>query len=391
MQRFIFIISSIIILLLLLLVATDVVTANNQLSRRRSAASTQRKNASQRRSYDRSVTTFDPDGQLLQVQYAVSAATKRTKRTMLAMIDHHRNTIYIATTTLVGTPQQPQPQPHQFVHLLTKGIYFVGIGLMGDIRALVSHLRGLAQQHEDHYQERMSVHEMARAMAQLQHACTYQSGIRPLGLTAWIFGIDHHNNNDDDDDDDDDDDSGGEGKRANRNSTGNMASPRPWKFYQCTPDGSVPEDCSRYRHENGVSYTVAGYQQETVLQHLQNIDDDIGNDPKTSSASSRSNTDTATSSCTNHIDEGDRMMDFVSTIRKAWAKMDGPDHEQQSRMMDVYVFRDRRCSSSSSRKFPTVTCFANMDYSAKNDHFHPTSLQRVRQYFNKKYNEPTVE
>ena len=83
------------------------------------------------------------------------------------------------------------------------------------------------------------------------------------------------------------------------------------------------------------------------------------------------------------------MMDFVSTIRKALVKMDGPDHEQQSRMMDVYVFRDRR--SSTSRKFPTVTCFANIDGSAKNDQFHPTSLQRVRQYYNKKYNEPAVE
>ena len=363
-------------------------------SNRRSASST----ATTRRNmyddtnqkYDRSVTTFDPQGHLLQVKYAQYAATQRTKRTIIAMIDTIQNAIYIATsTTTTQTSEHDQPsllvqqqQPHQFIYRITQNIYFIGIGVMGDIRAVASHLRVQAQQHIYHYQEDMTVYQMAKIICQLQHQCTYQSGVRPLGMSCLIFGIDDQNRGRGDDE-----------TGLHRTTQTSTTRSNTWKMYKCTPGGSTPEVCN---HDFGG--TVLGYKEDIVLQQLFDDDDDDDDVEQMSNTSNpRFENDTIfttkisnfTATTTNSSSaEADHTERFISLIQSAFGKIDDNDRET-SRMMDAYVFRGSKGTGAHSHhRHPSpVTCFANIDCRSNNNNkynktFHH-SLMRVRQYYNK--------
>lgn len=349
--------------IILLMFVVVVVTASN----RRTSFSSNKNNhhASSPQTYDRSVTTFDPNGRLLQVQYAQYAATQRTKRTVVAIMDTVHDTIYIATTstaTKSSANEQYQPQPHQFLYRITRNIYFIGIGFMGDIRAMASHLRVQAQQHIYHYQEDMTVYEMAKIMCQLHHQCTYQSGIRPLGISCLIFGIDN-------------------GVGSMRDETGfdcdraTSTHSRPWKMYKCTPGGSIPEDC------NDVGCAVLGYKEDALLQKLYQDQDENVNITDTNS--------TKTTATNGNGNEADHIEQFISSMKNAFHKIEDHHDHEISRRMDVYAFRGYNGSGVHAthhrQQHPSaVTCFANIDCGTitNNNQAYQDSLMRVRQYYN---------
>jgi 20S proteasome alpha/beta subunit len=342
-------------IILLMFVVVEVAASN-----RRTSFYSNKNNhpASLAQTYDRSVTTFDPNGRLLQVQYAQYAATQRTKRTVVAMMDTVHDTIYIATTstaTKSSGSEQNQPQPHQFLYRITRNIYFIGIGFMGDIRAMASHLRVQAQQHIYHYQEDMTVYEMAKIMCQLHHQCTYQSGIRPLGISCLIFGIDNAFGSVPD----------GTGFDCDRATSTHS---RGWKMFKCTPGGSIPENC------NDVGCAVVGYKEDALLQELYQDHDENVNI-----------TDTNTTNY-NGI-EADHLEQFISSLKNAFHKIDDHDNEI-SRMMDVYAFRGSSVHATHHHRpqHPSaITCFANIDCGTtnnNNDQAYQNSLMRVRQYYN---------
>jgi 20S proteasome alpha/beta subunit len=126
--------------------------------------------------YDRSITTFDQSGRLLQVEYGMEAASRG--ETVLAVWTE--GGIYVLVKT---------SSSHK-VHRIDEHLWLFTAGLSGDSSALASSLRSSCQQHRLSYGEASTVEQAARQAASLQHQLTRTGGARPLGCTAIVVGID---------------------------------------------------------------------------------------------------------------------------------------------------------------------------------------------------------
>lgn len=132
--------------------------------------------------YDRSITSFDPNGRLLQVEYSIEA-TKRGE-TILAFLTGDNNIL-----VFVAKPKDRATVSAK-VHRIDEHIWLYTTGLSGDARALAAHLRANARQHRLSYGEPMTVEEVAKQSAAVQHELTRTGGARPLGCTAIVVGMD---------------------------------------------------------------------------------------------------------------------------------------------------------------------------------------------------------
>lgn len=126
--------------------------------------------------YDRSITTFSPDGRLEQVEYGMEASL--------------RGSTVAAMQTPDGICFLVKNSSHGKVHRLDHHLWLVTAGLSGDSRLLASVLRDSCQKLRLNFGEAPTVKEVARLAGQVQHELTRTGGRRPLGCTAIVIGID---------------------------------------------------------------------------------------------------------------------------------------------------------------------------------------------------------
>eukprot|EP00977_Amphora_coffeiformis_P019553 scaffold7349_cov173-Amphora_coffeaeformis.AAC.34 len=182
--------------------------------------------------YDRSITTFDPNGRLLQVEYGLEAANRASP--IVAVLVNE--TIYVAVPAGTATTTCP-------IHRLDHHLFLVATGLAGDAWAVGRHLRQLAAHYRLAHGEPSTVLECATEAAILQHGLTKQPGARPLGITALIVGLDSVSQRDPGDTDD---------------AAVVTSSPR---LYRSNPGGTL-EDCY---------YAAAGKNQDTMMRTLDRL------------------------------------------------------------------------------------------------------------------------
>lgn len=127
--------------------------------------------------YDRSITTFDPSGRLLQIEYGMQAANRGVN--VLAALSCDDSLCLIVE----------QSSAHK-VHRIGDHIWLVTAGLTGDARSLASALRSYYQRHRIAFGQVPTTGEIAKYAASLQHQLTRMGGTRPLGCTAMVLGID---------------------------------------------------------------------------------------------------------------------------------------------------------------------------------------------------------
>jgi 20S proteasome alpha/beta subunit len=209
--------------LLLLILVVFHQTCRAAHSRRRSVAVVTNGNIES--TYDRSVTTFDPSGRLLQVEYAGQAAIQRGG-SVAAVLVH--DAIYVAVVTGNGASSSGSSGTFPKVHRLAEHLWMMGTGLAGDARAVAAHLRVMAQDNILQSGESWTVKQAATTVASLQHQLTYTPGARTLGVTCIVLGHDP------------------------------MFSLQP-RLYRCSP-GGVQEDCL---------YCSAGQSETQILKALQ--------------------------------------------------------------------------------------------------------------------------
>jgi 20S proteasome alpha/beta subunit len=139
--------------------------------------------------YDRSITTFDRTGRLLQVEYGMEAADRG--ETVMAVWTEGGIYVLVKTQTSSQTSssQSSSSSSHK-VHRIDEHLWLFTAGLSGDASALASSLRSSCQQHRLSYGEASTVEQAARQAASLQHQLTRTGGARPLGCTAIVVGMD---------------------------------------------------------------------------------------------------------------------------------------------------------------------------------------------------------
>lgn len=294
--------------------------------------------------YDRSVTTFDPQGRLRQVEYAQQATSSRGRSIAAILGRDGDDTIYVAvvvadaakdaTAAAARTDRSRRSQVPK-LHCLDEryGVWMVSAGLAGDAQYTAAHLRVTAQQHQHVTGEAGTVvAQAARELVSLQHQLTHTPGARPLGVTCLLLGFDQ----DVDDDEEEDGCSRDSGTHSNTA-----------RLYKCSPGGSM-EDCL---------YCTAGQSESFILKVLQERYDDIVGRGENDSVE------------TANVVEG-----LVSAVYKglgfqaAAASSSTSSTRGNAPVLDVWVFsknakadhNNKDASTTTTTRGMTTTCFAGI-------------------------------
>ena len=182
----------------LLLLVAAVVVVDGAHSRRRVVVSSPRTAAAAR--YDRSITTFDPSGRLLQVEYGIEASQRGDSSIISLLADNGMIYVVVVSSpspSASSSSTKPKGQRstttinnHGIVHRIDDHILMFCTGLMGDAKMLAGHLCWWCQQSKYNEGEVPTTKQAARYLASVQHKLTRTTGARPFGCTAIVVGID---------------------------------------------------------------------------------------------------------------------------------------------------------------------------------------------------------
>lgn len=135
--------------------------------------------------YDRAITIFNPEGRLLQVEYAQKAVSSGAVSLGITCKD---SVILIANRRKDG--ELLVPEGVQKIFALDQHVCAAAAGIMADARVLVKNSRDHAQQHMLTYGERIDTNSLVRYVADIMQAYTQYGGIRPFGISMLFGGVD---------------------------------------------------------------------------------------------------------------------------------------------------------------------------------------------------------
>ena len=136
-------------------------------------------------SYDTAITKFSPNGQLLQVEYALEAVKMgnltvgvRTKDGVILAVEKKSN------------KKLQDPRSFKRVALVDKHIACAFTGLNADARVIVDKARLDAQSFRLSYDETPTINYISRQVSAVMQKYTQKGGARPFGLSIMLAGID---------------------------------------------------------------------------------------------------------------------------------------------------------------------------------------------------------
>ena len=172
-------------------------------------------------SYDRSLTTFSPDGHLLQVEYAMEAVKKgaavvgvRAKDAVILAVERraaaklqvsapprHASGSRPARALTPSPPSPPRPprprrprrpQDDRTLHKIVRldeNISLAFAGLSADARVLINLGRLECQNFRLMVEDSPTVEYVTRVLGQTQQRYTQRGGTRPVGISTIIGGV----------------------------------------------------------------------------------------------------------------------------------------------------------------------------------------------------------
>jgi len=171
--------------------------------------------------YDRSITTFDPEGRLLQLEYALIAAEERG-RGLTVCVERDGIVIFAfpssdgdsgsdvsLTSTestssnsdeedlIFDTVTEDNPTHNSKIHRLSPTHLLLTSGLAGDSRTLaLAFRRVVASWTHQNYGEVITTRELAAEVGKVRHSIGLRPGARVLGVIGLLIGLDENEQND---------------------------------------------------------------------------------------------------------------------------------------------------------------------------------------------------
>lgn len=135
--------------------------------------------------YDRAITMFNPDGRLLQVEYA--RKTVKQGSTAIGMICSD-GLILVTDKRIVDSLIIPDAVEKIFK--IDDHLAATAAGILSDARVLVERAQLKAQQHRVTYDTEIDTITIVKDISDLKQICTQSGGLRPFGVSLLIAGID---------------------------------------------------------------------------------------------------------------------------------------------------------------------------------------------------------
>jgi len=136
------------------------------------------------RAYSFSLTTFSPQGELVQIKYALNAVAAGYTAVGIKAVDG----VVIAVEKKL--PELTDVDSFKLVEMLTDHIGVTYAGMGPDFRLLVKLGRKKAQDYYRWFKEPISVVMMVKEMATIMQEYTQQGGVRPFGVSLLVCGFD---------------------------------------------------------------------------------------------------------------------------------------------------------------------------------------------------------
>ena len=135
--------------------------------------------------YSFSLTTFNPSGKLLQIEYALKAVGHGGSSLGIKT----ETGVVIATERRVPTSLVVAEDVHK-IFLLDSHVGCVYSGIGPDAKLLVAKARKICQVYRLQYEEPIPVRQLVREIAEVMQEYTQSGGVRPFGVSLLVCGWD---------------------------------------------------------------------------------------------------------------------------------------------------------------------------------------------------------
>lgn len=135
--------------------------------------------------YEFSLTTFNPSGKLLQIEYALNAMQGGS--TCLGI--KTRDGVVLGAEKKL--PPLLDPESVQKLSFVTEKIGMAYAGMGPDSRVLLRKGRKAGQQYWLQHAEQAPVAVMVKELASIMQEYTQSGGVRPFGVSLLVAGYDH--------------------------------------------------------------------------------------------------------------------------------------------------------------------------------------------------------
>ncbi|KAJ1736890.1 Proteasome subunit alpha type-2 [Coemansia sp. RSA 2049] len=135
--------------------------------------------------YSFSLTTFAPNGKLLQIEHALAAVGNGATSVGIKAA----NGVVIATEKKAGSSLIDVSSLEHMV-MVCESIGMVYSGMGPDFRVLVNSARKAAQKYRRIYMEDPPVRILVKELASIMQEFTQSGGVRPFGVSLLIAGVD---------------------------------------------------------------------------------------------------------------------------------------------------------------------------------------------------------
>lgn len=134
--------------------------------------------------YDRTMSTFSPDGRLFQVEYAKEAVKKGTTSLGLTF----KGGVILATVK--QSMELAVPNSLEKMFKIDDHLGVVAAGLLADARVMTNQLRIHSQIHRLTYEQPIDVWAISKILGDKMQFSTLYAGLRPFGVSFLIGGVD---------------------------------------------------------------------------------------------------------------------------------------------------------------------------------------------------------